>query len=226
MNTFRHVILTRFNVKIEQAQPPGEDWLEHRFSLFERFCLPSVTAQTCSEFDWILFCDPEIPPQYLDRIRTYSRHFAIRPIYFRNRFDQGMVQAAVADLTRGYTHLITTRLDNDDAICRTFVETIRSHFRSQQYEFLNFTNGFIWQDGQVWSGRHSSNAFISLVEEVRNYSTVYCGNHMELHQQGPIVQIAEPAAWLQVVHGRNLSNQAWGQPEHGLDLSGAFAIRP
>jgi hypothetical protein len=226
MNTFRHVILTRFNVKIEQAPPPGQDWLEHRFSLFERFCLPSVTAQTCTDFDWILFCDPEIPPQYLNRLRAYTRHSTVRPIYFRNRFDQAMVRAAVAELARGYTHLITTRLDNDDAICRTFVETIRSHFRSQQFEFLNFTNGFIWQDGRIWSGRHSSNAFISLVEEARNYSTVYCGNHMELGQQGPIVQIAEPAAWLQVVHGRNISNQAWGRPEHGLDLSGAFGIRP
>jgi len=226
MNTFRHVILTRFNVKIEQAAPPDEDWLEHRFSLFERFCLPSVTAQTCTDFDWMIFCDPEIPPPYLDRLRGYSRHSAIRPIYFRNRFDQGMVRAAVAELARGYTHLITTRLDNDDAICRTFVETIRSHFRGQEFEFLNFTNGFIWQDGRIWSGRHSSNAFISLVEEARDYSTVYCGNHMELDQQGPIVQIAEPAAWLQVVHGRNISNEAWGRPEHGLDLSDTFGIRP
>ena len=175
MNTFRHVILTRFNVKIEQAPPASPDWLEHRFSLFERFCLPSVQAQTCTDFDWIVFCDPDIPPMFKERLHGYPR---LRPIYFRNVFDQGMVQAAVSEMAPGYSHLITTRLDNDDAIGRTFVECVQSTFRGQEFEFLNFTNGYIWEDGRVWSGRHASNAFISLVETVNNYFTVYCGNHI------------------------------------------------
>jgi hypothetical protein len=209
MKSFRHVILTRFNVRVEQAPRAGHDWLEHRFALFERFCLPSVEAQTCADFDWIIFCNPDIPRAFLERLRGYSRFRALQPIYFRNTFDQGMARAAVAELARGHSHLITTRLDNDDAISRTFVETIQQNFRGQEYEFLNFT----------------SNAFISLVESVENYTTVYCGNHMELDQRGRIVQIAKPAAWLQVVHSRNLSNQVWGTPESEVDLPGTFGIR-
>jgi hypothetical protein len=225
MDSFRHVILTRFNVKIEQSAPPGNDWLDHRFSLFERFCLPSVKAQTCGNFVWVIFCDPEIPPAFLERIRGYAQWETLRPIFFRNVFQQGMAQAAVTELARGYSHLITSRLDNDDAICRTFVESVQRNFRGQEFEFLNFTNGYIWNDGQVWSGRHASNAFISLVERTPDYSTVYCGNHMELDQRGPIVQIAEPAAWLQVVHERNLSNRIWGAPETRIDLYRSFGIR-
>ncbi len=226
MTLFRHLILTRFNVRIEQSGPPDEAWLEHRFSLFERFCLPSVEAQTSDNFTWILFCDPRIPAPYLDRIRGYARWPAFRPIYFRHQFDQAMVRATVAEFARGTTHLISTRLDNDDAICRTFVESVQSHFRGQAFEFLNFTNGYVWCDGSIRAAQHGSNPFISLVESTADYSTVYCGNHMELGQQGPVVQIAEPAAWLQVIHGRNLANRVWGTPRQDVDLAAEFAIRP
>jgi hypothetical protein len=226
MRTARHVILTRFNVKIEQAGPPDLDWLEHRFSLFERFCLPSVQAQSCGNFVWLLFCDPDIPASFRDRIRTYAQWKTLQPIFFRHVFDQGMARAAVAELVRGYSHLITTRLDNDDAICRTFVEAVQREFRGQDFEFLNFTNGYIWEDSRIWAGRHASNPFMSLVERAQAYSTIYCGNHMELNQQGPILQIPAPAAWLQVVHGNNLANRVWGTPEAGIDLSRDFEIRP
>jgi hypothetical protein len=227
MDTFQHVILTRFNVKVEQSDPPGPDWLEHRFRLFERFCLPSVEAQTCGNFVWVIFCDPDIPVAYRNRILAYAQWKTLRPIFFRNVFEQGMVRAAITDLVRGRSHLITSRLDNDDAICRTFVESVQQRFRGQNFEFLNFTNGYILdtgQHGRIWSGRHCSNAFISLVESAADYSTAYCGNHTELGRQGPITQIAEPAAWLQVVHGRNLSNRVWGTPEPGLDLFRNFGI--
>lgn len=226
MDTVRHVILTRFNVEIEQADPPGADWLEHRFSLFERFCLPSVQAQTCANFVWILFCDPRIPPSFRERIRGYAQWQTLRPIFFRNVFNPGMARAAVAELARGYTHLITSRLDNDDAICRTYVESVQQEFRGQNFEFLNFTNGYIWEEGRVWAGRHPRNAFISLVERAEAYCTVYCRNHMELNQEGPIVQIDKPAAWLQVVHGRNLTNRVWGTPEPEVDLHQTFGISP
>jgi hypothetical protein len=228
MDTFRHVILTRFNVKIEQSDRPGSDWLEHRFSLFERFRLPSVKAQTCGNFVWVIFCDPDIPLPFRDRIFAYAQWKTLRPIFFRNVFEQGMARAAVSNLARGHSHLITSRLDNDDAICRTFVESVQHRFRSQEFEFLNFTNGYILDTddgGRVWSGRHTSNAFISLVERTADYSTVYCGNHTELHRQGPVTQIPEPAAWLQVVHGRNLSNRVWGARDPGIDLCNTFGIQ-
>ncbi len=227
MDSFRHAILTRFNVRVEQSGRPGSDWLEHRFALFERFCLPSVKAQTCGNFVWIVFCDPDIPQPYLDRIFAYAEWKTLRPIFFRNVFHQEMARAAVAELARGHSHLITSRLDNDDAICRTFVESIQQGFHGQKFEFLNFTNGLVLdaEDGRIWSGRHTSNAFVSLVERAADYSTVYCGNHMDLHEQGPVTQIAEPAAWLQVVHGRNLSNQVWGTPAAAVDLHQAFGIR-
>lgn len=48
----QHFILTRFNLLLwDKAKDDRKvrtiKWLEHRFSLFERYCLPSVKNQTC-----------------------------------------------------------------------------------------------------------------------------------------------------------------------------------
>ena len=45
--TLQHFILTRFNILLWRKDKSGSpvrsrEWLEHRFSLFERFCLPSL----------------------------------------------------------------------------------------------------------------------------------------------------------------------------------------
>ncbi|HEY6389957.1 MAG TPA: glycosyltransferase [Bryobacteraceae bacterium] len=216
MNRFRHLILTRFNVRMEGREPPSPEWLEHRLNVFERFCFPSVRAQTTTNFDWIVYCHPEMPESIRERIHACSAWRQFRPVFFRGSFSQSMVQAAISELVTGFTHLITTRLDNDDAISKTFVETIQNRFTGQEFEFLNFTSGYIWKQGKLYSGRHTTNAFISLVERTSNYSTVYCGNHMELHRVGPITQIHKPAGWMQVVHDRNLLNCVWGQP-HALE---------
>jgi hypothetical protein len=224
MRRFRHLILTRFNVRIDQCDPPDPDWLEHRFAVFERFCLPSVRSQTSANFDWVVFCHPGMPAAMRERIQDLCAWKAFRPIYFSSVFDQAMVRAAISDLLPGFSHVITTRLDNDDAISRTFVETLQKNFTGQDLEFLNFTNGYIWHEGGIYFGQNLSNPFISLVERVENYRTVYCGNHTELDQVGPVVQIAEPAAWLQVVHGRNLSNEAWGWQQAFPDWREHFGI--
>ncbi len=226
MNTFRHVILTRFNIRVEQAAPADSSWLDHRFALFERFCLPSVQAQKCQNFTWVLFCDPDIPAKYHDRIAAYAQWPNLRPIFFRHVFDKDMVRATVAAMAIDCTHLITSRLDNDDAICRTFIESVQTRFSGQDFEFLNFTNGYILdaEEGTIWSGQHSSNAFISLVERADNYSTVYCANHMELNLWGPIHQIENPVGWLQVVHRKNLLNRVWGTPVSGVNLYEDFGI--
>jgi len=224
MTRFRHLILTRFNVKIPEYDAPSAEWLEHRCGLFERFCLPSLQSQSNLDFDWLLFCDKVSPGSLRERIQKYSKWSNVRAVFIEGNFTQAAVQLAVADCAKGFTHLITTRLDNDDAICRSFVEVIQSRFCGQDFEFLNFTNGYIWHNGKVYAGQHPTNSFISLVEKTEKMSTVFCGNHMRLNQLGPIRQIEQPAGWLQVVHARNLVNEVWGRPVETETVFKQFGI--
>ena len=58
----QHFILTRFNILLWRQDKKGSKvrttkWLEHRFSLFEKYCLPSIKNQTYQKFEWIVLFD-------------------------------------------------------------------------------------------------------------------------------------------------------------------------
>jgi hypothetical protein len=226
MQLFRHLILTRFNVRLPEHRQRGVDWFEHRCKLFERFCLPSVIGQTSKNFDWVVFLDSATPPAFQEPIRRYRDQGEFRRIYVKGDFTQAAVLDGIRHLTEGYEYLITTRLDNDDAICRNFVEVLQSRFASQRFEFLNFTNGYVWHRNRAYRTQHSSNAFISLVERNGKFSTVFNGDHRYLSRLGTIRQIGEPGGWLQVVHDRNLGNAAHGVPCPVEEVLKLFAIAP
>lgn len=207
---FQHFLLTRFNVRLtfdlppEPQQPvhPGIDaaWLTHRFDLFERFCLPSVLGQTSDRFQWLLFLDAETPDPFRRRMDALAAEHAIHPVYI-DQFSYDLVKAVVLEQVQpGVTHLITTRMDNDDAISRSFVETVHAHFLGQEMTFLNFLYGYSWHKGKIYFHRQRSNPFISLIEKVESARTVFCGDHRELDAIGDIIQIISPAGWRQVIN--------------------------
>ena len=58
----KHIVITRFNLKIWQKDKSnkttlGEDWMEERFNLFERFCFPSLMHQSDKNFRWLCLFD-------------------------------------------------------------------------------------------------------------------------------------------------------------------------
>lgn len=78
MENYSHFIITRFNLNLyaqdKHDLPTRTDrWLEHRFEVFERYCLPSVAAQTSGNFTWLCLFDAATPEPY----RAVSK--AIRP---------------------------------------------------------------------------------------------------------------------------------------------------
>lgn len=77
MENFSHFIITRFNLNLyahdKHARPTRTDrWLEHRFAVFERYCLPSVAAQTSRNFTWLCLFDAATPAAYRSRIEGYK----------------------------------------------------------------------------------------------------------------------------------------------------------
>ena len=61
MTVIDHVFLTRFNLPsggTEARIRARETWLAERWTLFERYCAPSVAAQTSDRFRWIIYFAP------------------------------------------------------------------------------------------------------------------------------------------------------------------------
>ena len=222
---FQHIILTRFNLatpgrESELRNRPG--WLARRFDLFETYCIPSVAMQSCKEFTWIIYFDNETPDEFRDRVDALRKLAPFTP-YYTDLFDSGGWARSVREtLTSMPPWLLTTRLDNDDALAFDYVERVQTaaaeHSTKSAEERVAFviTNGFIRNDGLLFAISHPSNAFASLLESTRpeakaEFLTAAGIKHMELEKSGKVVQISGPGGWLQVVHGENVSNKIRGK---------------
>jgi Putative rhamnosyl transferase len=80
----------------------------------------------------------------------------------------------------------------------------------EKTEFLNFPRGIIWYSGKCYLYRHSSNAFLSMVEPAAAPRTVWLGPHEDAARVAPVRQLAQTPAFLQVIHGKNVSNKPRG----------------
>lgn len=131
----KHLILTRFNLRIwneDKHNRPTltEKWLRERVALFENYCLPSLKAQTCQDFRWIILFGTDSPEWLLGKIDEWCDVFPqIRPVsvqpasqgVFRRVFRE--VAASEAEPQGG--RMLTTYLDNDDALRCDFVEDVQ-----------------------------------------------------------------------------------------------------
>ena len=94
---FTHVIMTRFNVERPRRHDPmrlDPDWLAGRFDLFEKYCLPSVAAQTARDFHWLVYFDAGTPEPIRRRIAACREVFPFVPWFCRA--DQRRVLAGLA----------------------------------------------------------------------------------------------------------------------------------
>jgi Putative rhamnosyl transferase len=234
MKKNQHFLLTRFNVRVNyDSARTGIDltWLSHRFDLFERFCYPSVRAQTNLDFQWLVYFDIETPSVFKERIARYASWENFSPIYLDTEFSDQINQEKVFSLIQEKTeYLITTRLDNDDAVCVSFIQDIQDSFEAKEFEFISFVNGYVLDTGKLYSFKYVNNPFMSLVERIKPKSageirTILCGEHSQLSVLGNIKQVEAESTWLQVVHGKNVSNRIRGirQPIRKL-LDNRFVI--
>jgi hypothetical protein len=210
-----HVLLTRFNLPTRGAESyirAKDGWLQRRASLFEAFTIPSVVAQTISDFHWIVYFDPSSPSWLLERLAPHVASGVYTPIF--------RVETALPDVIediRGLTGargqlLITTNLDNDDALAADFMERIQRLAVPGQKRALFLERGLIICGQRVYLRRDRDNAFCSVSEPwCTEPLTTWRDWHIMLRKHMPVVASKGAPAWLQVVHGENVSNRVRGR---------------
>lgn len=227
MADFEHLLLTRFNVRHApwRADKRGnavltDAWLEHRFDLFDRYCFPSVAAQTCCDFRWLVFFDEATPEKQRRRLDRYRELASFQPEFVT----EDSLLDVVRERAAGASTLITTRLDNDDAIHREFVARVQAQLPVPRLELVNFFEGYFAAGDRIVRVEHPSNMFISMIEPAGSepFRTVWCSEHTKLDRLGPIRQVTDISGWISVIHDRNLSNEIRDTPRGaGAALRGA-----
>ncbi|MAE90716.1 MAG: hypothetical protein CMI67_14185 [Pelagibaca sp.] len=221
-----HIIFTRFNVRSggkERSIRDQSGWLKGRYELFDIYCFPSIVAQTDKNFKWLVFFDEETPEEYKKKNEAYQSILPqFTPVYVGEWTTETVNSAINAAISPGSHWLLTTRLDNDDGLNSEFVKTLKdANFTGATY--FNFPDGLTFSDGDGYAHQDLSNAFLSYVEPVDNFEGVWKYPHPEVIKKFDVKQLALPYAWLQVIHGGNVSNKVRGKVERPESWQAAYS---
>jgi hypothetical protein len=214
---FQHFFLTKFNVRSFPDLKPGcePSWLTRRFDLFDQFCFPSVSQQTNQNFKWLVFFDSDTPDEFKQVIASYVEQWTnFVPVYLDRPLPYGEFPDDVRQVVRKYIpesceYLITTWLDNDDAIHKDYVQMIQDNFHRQDSETINFFFGYQLSEGKLYFDFELANHFISLIEKYNpdTFKTCLCRPHKELYEVCKSAKkIFCKPVWIEVVHGSNYMN--------------------
>lgn len=224
-----HVLMTRFNLATpgrEAAIRNQPDWLAGRFDLFERFCLPSVASQSRRDFTWIIYFDKDTPAAYKDRIAALQREVPFEA-YYTGLFPATGWPRSLAEVLGPLPPVVlTSRLDNDDALAVDYMERTAAAARGRvpaPRMGIVVTEGFIRSETSAYRIAHPCNAFTSWLEQTGDEDELLTAMgimHMDAARFGPLVQVPGPGGWLQVVHGGNVSNKVRGRRVAPADLAG------
>lgn len=223
-----HLIVTRFNLPLwpkDKFNAPTRTpaWLESRFALFERYTLPSVKAQTCKEFKWFCLFDRDTPEPYLQRIERYREELPqLHPCFLD--YDQAHdLSGYLTEILWGgefsqflsgpKDYLITTRLDNDDAIHCRMIERLQQLIGEEQPKkplVFNFYYGYQYFERFNLLVRvpYACNHFLTLVEPGDHFVTAMKYDHTRIDRSCQVKNIydTDPIYWIESVHGNNVDN--------------------
>ena len=214
---FKHYIITRFNLKAKewtvtknQTKVLDDNWLKNRFQLFEKYCLASLVAQNNKNFEWVIFFDKETPQFFKDKIEVYKQQLPNLVPFFVENMELFLPTIQEHIKNNNQKYVITTRLDNDDCVSKFFVEEIQKNFNKQEYEALDFIDGYSLQispDFKLGKKRHLYNPFISLVEKNQNPKSVWSRSHTSWKRETRIKRILDKRIWMVIIHQENKVNE-------------------
>lgn len=220
-----HVILTRFNLPsagVEGVIRARVGWLRERLALFERYCLPSVLMQTNQFFHWIIYLDPESPDWLMERIEQLGSGGTFTPVYRTAVSNDELCSDLRAVSGARHNSLITTNLDNDDALALNFVARLQEAPDTDGRCALYLTRGLIRNGRSLYLRTDPSNAFCSVREDWEGARTCWTDWHNLLAKTMPVRELTGAPAWLQVIHGSNVSNRVRGRRVAAAPFASSF----
>jgi len=169
--TITHYIITRFSIldvntthfRLTNNNPKEEikhllfhpDRLDFKFDVFEKMTHPSIVGQTRTNYKWLIIASTFLPPDYKERLSAYQSD-KIEIVYVDgfNQF-KSYLNDLFASLDLNGPLYTTIRLDDDDGLCRTYLEDLESYaIECNRGKIVNFPNGikFSIQDRAIVMG--------------------------------------------------------------------------
>lgn len=192
-------VFTRFNVKdpnYPEYDKSGNDvltseWLDERIEIFSKYTVPSMRWQTAA-FKWHLMFDPDTDWRITQQMPDWPE---VR-IHFTSDW-QACVDTHVG--------ILNVRLDNDDMLMPGALQSFLKKKNDQKVKaYYVLTEGFKldYDSGTMQPFKWPNGCFLA-----RSYGNPYEHAHGRGVQRSglPVFTIPGPH-WVQIIHGRNVSN--------------------
>ena len=233
----QHFILTRFNLFLWNKAKDGRKvrttkWLEHRFHLFEKYCLPSIKNQTCQDFEWIVLFDSMTPDSFKERIASYqSKCPQLIPVFVEPENGRYFAEIFRKEIVKRLSgkRVVSTYLDNDDVLDVRFVEDLQHRFSGlNDGTFIFYDEGYQYyaENNYMMGIAYPKNHFVSVVED-GNPATVKgifgYGSHYYINKivGVKIEHVKGMRMWCEIIHEKNVENDAYflnAKMVHDADL--------
>lgn len=200
MKDIKHLILTPFN--FNHPNPLDDDWMEKRWQIFMDVTYPSIMAQTVMDFTWIIGFSNFTPLEWIEKIDDIKGFIPIYSAYHPK------IWTEISNIYSNKKYLLTTRVDNDDALAETAVENFQSVFINDlQPRIVNFSHGLITDGRVLYHMKQRSNNFISMLELSDKAKSVRGGLHHPNAKGTPRYLSIDNVLplWLIYVHGGNIT---------------------
>jgi hypothetical protein len=216
MKLFEYYILTAFNVNMgfdKTNKRNNPDYLEQRFEIFESVTIPSIKSQLDQDFKWLVFFDSNTPENFKQRVKEVLHFKNCLSIYIDGIPDAlSFLQTIIAPETR---YLVTTNLDNDDALHKDFTKLVKAIIKKVNYSqpyFINFPFGYMLRSDSMLMREFLSSPFHTVIEPVNTQAlTCLCVPHHKLYSLSSsdvfVYQAVTAPVWLQLVHETNVQNR-------------------
>lgn len=216
---FKHFIITRFNLRTVQWDKTKnnedvltKEWQKHRLQMFREFCFPSVVNQANQNFIWLVYFDthsPDFIMKDIEKMKTEFKNFVPKFLDEMELIKTEVKTDMMKYFDQNTTHVITSRLDNDDAIQKNYVLEIQNAFDNQNICVVDPEIGICLQTTPTFllsRYRTTYSPFVSLIEKIENFRTVLSKSHNQWNEINSVRKITDSIMWLQVIHGKNLFN--------------------
>jgi len=207
--TFLHLLLTRHAVA-DRARlgkvAIDHEWFARRCDMLTRYTLPSVRAQTVSNFRWLLFFSPEYGQEMVPVRAALASYPAARLLPLVSEWgacEQEVCKVMRSEVTTE-SHVISTRIDSDDVMAPDFMEIVQAQFAGQyDRTFLNFEHGYAQHGEMLTPLSDPANAFQSVIERVEDMQGILAWHHGYTHLAGERVQLQHRGRWTRIYHQAN-----------------------
>lgn len=236
-----HVIVMRFGIGIFD-----ELWLEHRFGLLAAITVPSLQQQDWSTGAKLLIqVDEEIDERWYERLKNLVSGLpaTIQKLQLHGDRRPGLGKYCKENVPAGITHILTTRIDDDDAMSSGAIREIHDEAYRQLSEgcsacaiAIGSTLRYLAESGLAiqYIAKDPEGIGLSVLLPIGDTRNVYSWSHKKIRKlfEGPMVFLKNAQA-LYTIHRmsdsdyltrKRLIDENWGRFQVDDELMRQFGI--